>query len=143
MIGALMRMPVEAVHGRIMAELEEAGFDDLAPAHMAVLRWPGPQGQRPSDLARTAGVTKQAMNYLLRELERLGYLARESDPDDNRSRRIALTERGVAAATNVRDTVKRIEAELEDELGKTKLAQLRKLLTDLNQTELVREHHRV
>ena len=83
-------------------------------------------------------MTKQAMNYLLRELERLGYLERHADPSDQRSKRIGLTRRGYAAAENIRATVRGLEQELEQELGAAKLAQLRVLLADLNQTALVR-----
>ena len=41
------------------------------PAHLVVLQYPGPQGMRPSDLAAQLGTSKQALNYLLGELERL------------------------------------------------------------------------
>src|SRR5215203_4726717 len=94
LIGALMRVPVDAVHRRIIADLQAAGFTDLADAHMAVLRYPGPQGRRPSDLAVELGMSKQAVNYLLGALERAGYLRRVDDSDDRRSRRVELTERG-------------------------------------------------
>ena len=65
LIGALMRMPLDAVLARMLARLHAAGFTDLVPAHFSVLRYPGPQGRRPSDLAAETGMTKQAMNYLL------------------------------------------------------------------------------
>lgn len=139
MIGALLRMPVDAVRNRLLADLHSAGFTDLVPAHLAVLRWPGPQDQRPSDLARGAGMTKQAVNYLLSQLERLGYLAREGDGEDQRSKRIRLTERGLAAAKTIRSSVRKIERELEREMGAAKFAELQLLLTELNQTSLVRE----
>src|SRR3954452_6124124 len=111
MIGALLRMPVDAVQARIVDRLHDAGFSDLVPAHFTVMRWPGPQGQRPSDLAAERGMTKQAMNYLLRQLEELGYLRRIEDPHDKRSKRIELTERGYAAAKNIRATVREVERE--------------------------------
>jgi DNA-binding MarR family transcriptional regulator len=38
------------------------------------------QGARPSDLAARLGITKQALNYLLGELERLDYLERQRIP---------------------------------------------------------------
>ena len=38
-------------------------------------------------------MSKQAVNYQLGRLERLGYLVREPDPGDQRSKRIVLTER--------------------------------------------------
>ena len=96
LIGALVRRPAEAVHLRILREADEAGFTDLVPAHLAVLRYPGPNGRRPSELAAEVGTTKQAMNYLLGQLEQLGYVERRDDPDDQRSKRVHLTARGEA-----------------------------------------------
>ncbi len=138
LIGALMRMPVDAVYQRMLADLHRAGFNDIVPAHFAVLRYPGPEGRRPSDLAAEAGTSKQAMNYLLGQLERSGYLTRVDDPDDRRSTRIELTERGRAAARTIRATVTAIEHELEEELGRQRFAELRTLLTDLNASSFVR-----
>ena len=34
----------------------------------------------------SSGTTKQAMNYLLGQLQQLGYLSRDDDPDDQRSK---------------------------------------------------------
>jgi len=86
-------------------------------------------------------MTKQAMNYLLGEMERLGYLIRRDDPADRRSKRVHLTERGRALVRTIRRTVRRIEAEWERELGASQFAQLRELLIDLNATSIVRELH--
>ncbi|HEY3670722.1 MAG TPA: MarR family transcriptional regulator [Acidimicrobiia bacterium] len=138
LIGALMRMPVDAVRRRIFADLHAAGFSDLAEAHMAVLRYPGPQGRRPSDLAVELGMSKQAVNYLLGALEQTGYVRRAHDPDDKRSRRIELTDRGEAVRQTIRATVADIEAELATELGARAFEQLRALLVRLNDTEFVR-----
>jgi DNA-binding MarR family transcriptional regulator len=137
LIGALLRMPTEAVHRRILKEAQTAGFEDFVPAHLAVLRYPGPDGRRPSELAAESGLTKQAMNYLLGQLEDLGYLVRRDDPDDQRSKRVQLTARGDALRRTVRETVTRIEQELEQQLGAPAYRQLRQLLVRLNETEVV------
>lgn len=79
------------------------------------------------------------MNYLLRQLEQLGYLRLGGDGHDQRSKRIELTRRGVAAARTIRATVRQIERELERELGARQFAELHALLVQLNQTDLVRE----
>ena len=68
------------------------GFGDLEPAHFTVFRYPSPDGARPSELAARLGISKQSLNYLLRELERLGYLERRPDPQDLRARRIVVTD---------------------------------------------------
>lgn len=119
--------------------LHHAGFTDIVPAHFAVFRYPPPEGKRPSDAAADAGMTRQAMGYLLGQLEESGYLTREDDPADQRSKRIHLTERGYAAGQTIRQAVREIEAELEAELGREEFAQLRRLLIDLNATDTIRD----
>jgi DNA-binding MarR family transcriptional regulator len=133
-------MPVDAVMARILEGLHSAGFDDLVPAHLGVLRYPGPQGRRPTEIAAEGRMSKQAANYLLRQLEELGYLTRTGDDRDQRSKRVQLTDRGLAAAKNIRATVRKIEREWRRELGEQRFAQLQDLLVDLNATRVVRAH---
>src|SRR6476661_3322382 len=80
LIGALLRVPAQAIHRRIISELNAAGFDGLRVPHMAVLQFPGPDGVRPGVLAERAGISKQAMNQLLRSLEGLFYFANSAAP---------------------------------------------------------------
>ena len=133
LIGALLRMPWEAVQRHMLERLHERGFDDLDAAHLVVFQYPGPQGARPSELAHRLRMSKQALNYLLGELERLDYLERLPDPDDLRSKRITLTARGTAAITVIREAVAEIESTWAHQLGPKRFAQLRNLLLDLNQ----------
>jgi DNA-binding MarR family transcriptional regulator len=125
-------MPWEVVRRRMLARLHERGFEDLELAHLSVLQYPGPEGARPSELAARLGMSKQALNYLLGQLERLGYLERRPDPDDLRSRRIALTRRGASAVPVIREAVAEVEREWARELGAERFGQLRALLVDLN-----------
>ena len=133
LIGALLRTPWEAVQRRVLERLHERGFDDLDGAHLNVFRYPGPQGARPTELATRLGVSKQALNYLLGELERLDYLERQPDPDDLRSKRVALTARGTSAIAAIREAVDEIETAWAQQLGPNRFAQLRSLLLELNQ----------
>jgi len=136
MIGALLRMPWEAVQRRMLELLHERGFDDLDAAHLNVFQYPGPQGARPSDLAVQLRISKQALNYLLGELERGGYIERRPDPDDLRSKRIVLTSRGISAILVIREAVAEIEAVWSERLGKKRFEQLRKLLVELDASSL-------
>lgn len=90
-----------------------------------------PQGRRPGEIAAGSGHTKQAANYLLGQLERLGYLERGDDPDDRRSRRVYLTPRGVEAAMVMREAVAELEREWAAQLGAEDFEQLRSLLSRL------------
>ena len=132
LIGALLRMPWESILERLLAGLRERGFTDLGASHLSVLQWPGPDDLRPSELAAQSRMSKQALDYLLGQLERLGYLERHDDPRDQRFKRIALTQRGQRAALAMRDIVRDVETEWEQQLGPERFAELRLLLTDLN-----------
>ena len=78
----------------MLERLHERGFADLDAAHLNVFQYPGPQGTRPSELAARLRISKQALNYLLGELERSATSSANADPDDLRSKRIALTRAG-------------------------------------------------
>jgi DNA-binding MarR family transcriptional regulator len=134
LIGALLRLPWEAVQRRMLERLHEHGFDDLDAAHLSVFQYPGPQGAKPSELASRLRVSKQALNYLLGELERRGYLTRRPDPDDLRSKRVQLTKRGTSVAIVMRNAVAELEAEWADRLGSGRFEQLRDLLDELNRS---------
>src|SRR5215218_3746761 len=125
MIGALLRTPWEAVQQRMLERLHDHGFADLDFAHLSVFHYPGPQGARPSDLAARLAITKQALNYLLGELERLDYLQRRPDPHDLRSKRVALTQRGASAIRVIRDAVAEVETAWAQQLGPERFAEFR------------------
>jgi len=134
MIGALLRIPWEAVQRHMLERLHERGYDDLDAAHLSVFQYPGPQGARPTELAARLRISKQALNYLLGELERLGYLERRPDPDDLRSKRVALTRRGTSVVRVIREAVSEMETAWADRLGPERFAQLRAFLLELNES---------
>src|SRR5262245_17530848 len=128
LIGALLRVPAQAIHRRIIRDLNAAGFDDLRLPHMAVLQYPGPDGARPGVLAERAGMSKQAMNQLLRSLEELGYLGRSDSPDEGRARVVHFTRRGRAVYARIQDILRDIEREWVAELGPRDFTRLKELL---------------
>ena len=128
LIGALLRVPAQAIHRRLISELNAAGFGELRLPHIAVLQYPGPDGVRPGTLAERAGMSKQAMNQLLRSLEDLGYITRSNAPDEGRARIIRFTKRGRAAYAKIHDILRDIEHQWSAELGPKDFAQLKQLL---------------
>jgi DNA-binding MarR family transcriptional regulator len=133
MVGALMRLPWESVLRKMLEAVHENGFDDLNAPHLSVLVWPGPDGLRPSALAARMRVTKQALNYLLRDLERMGYVELRPDPSDRRARLIRLTDRGRSLVPVIRGAVADAQRAWAEELGQERFAQLIELLVDLNE----------
>ena len=138
LIGALLRVPAQAIQRRIIRELNAVGFDGLSMPHMAVLQFPGPDGVRPGALAERAGMSKQAMNRLLQSLEELDYIVRSDAPDEGRARVVRFTNRGRAAYSKVLGILGNIEHEWSAELGSKDFAQLKELLFRVWESPLIR-----
>jgi DNA-binding MarR family transcriptional regulator len=138
LIGALLRVPAQAIHRRIIHELNAAGFEELRLPHIAVLQFPGPDGVRPGTLAERAGMSKQAINQLLRSLEGFGYIVRTDAPEKGRARMIRLTRRGRAAYLKIHEILRDIEREWSAELGPKRFGQLKELLLYVWESPLTR-----
>jgi DNA-binding MarR family transcriptional regulator len=138
LIGAMLRAPAEAIHRRIIRELNAAGFKGLSLAHMAVFRYPGPDGERPSAVAERANMSKQAMNRLLGSLEDLGYLRRSDAPDEGRARIVHFTKRGHAAYAKAVDILHDIERDWMAVLGPKDFTRLKEILFRVWESPLVR-----
>lgn len=139
LIGALLRLPAEAIHRRLIAELNAAGFEELRLTHMPVLQFPGPDGVRPSLLAERAGVSKQAMNQLLKSLQGSGYVVRSDLPGEGHARVVRFTERGWAAYNKILAILRDIEREWRAELGPRRFDALKSLLLDVWHSPLIRK----
>jgi DNA-binding MarR family transcriptional regulator len=132
LVGALLRRPYLVVRAHIVRRLQAAGYTDFLPAHMAVFQYPGPHGRSPSDIARASSSSKQAINNLLTQLEKSGYLTREPNPDNRRERVVLLTSRGHGLIPIIRGAVTELEDEWCAQLGERGYEQLRTLLRKLN-----------
>ncbi len=136
-IGALLRYPYQAMPRHIIRSVNEAGFHDIRLAHFPVLGYPGPDGVRPSLLAARTGMTKQALNQLLKSLERAGYLCREDAADGSAGRVIRLTERGRELAAHILRAAAEVDAEWRRELGSRRFDELKQLLREVWSSPLV------
>jgi DNA-binding MarR family transcriptional regulator len=127
-ISAVFDSLVEALHTALPA----AGFPDIRPAHsINLFRVIDAGGTRPTELARRAGVTPQAMAEIIRYLEGHGYAERVPDPSDGRARIVTLTPRGHQAAAVAGRVFTGLEAKWEQVLGESRMAQLRAMLAEL------------
>ena len=132
LIGALLRACWQDVRARIVSDLQSAGFRDISAAHPAVFQHPTPRGMRLAALAQRAGMSRQAMGYLVGELEQRGYLERRPDPEDGRASQIHLTDRGEQAIRAIRGAVEGVEREWQRALGSARFSELRKTLVELS-----------
>lgn len=123
-MGALLRLSHELVHAAVFDRLRAAGYPELRDVHFKVMRYPGPHGARPTELAARLETTKQALNHLLNELEDWGYIRRTLDPHDRRGRQIELTDRGHALLRTIRALHAEVEQEFRTRLGDQRFAEL-------------------
>jgi DNA-binding MarR family transcriptional regulator len=127
----LLGLASQRLSEQMLSVQHAAGFADIRPAHGAVFGNVPPEGIRLSDLARRAGMTKQAMAQLVSDLERLGYLVRRPDPTDGRSVLIEFSDRGWASVHLGLDTFDDMEAAIAQDLGPRRFADLRRMLERL------------
>ena len=137
-IGALLRLAWEDMQAEMQRGLHDAGFEDLRPAHRSLLRYPPIDGLRPTKLADRDGLSKQANNDLLRELERLGYLTLEADPDDRRARIIRFTERAWALYDTAVELSRSIGRRWAAAVGEDRYAEFDAVLREIVETQLHR-----
>ena len=127
-VGAMMRHVWQWVREQIYAGVVAAGYDDLNPAHVGLIRYPTLEGLRPTALADEVVITKQSVNDLLGHLEGRGYLVRVPDPADGRARVIRLTAKGRRLGRTVNAEAQAAELRIAEILGPRRFAQLRSSL---------------
>ena len=89
----------------------------VSAAHIHVTRHLALEGSRLTDLAQSAGMSKQAMGDLVDQCEAWGLVTRQPDPVDARARRVCFTPTGLAWLHAFRDAVAQAEAEFRAEVG--------------------------
>jgi DNA-binding MarR family transcriptional regulator len=131
-LGALLRDPFLEMTGHIHARLAEQGHPQIRAAHGNVFQWLDDAGTRVSVLAERAQMTKQSMGELVAHLEAHGYVERVRDPSDGRAKLVRATAAGRAVYPLASAAINEVEARWAERLGEAKLAQLRRLLEELD-----------
>jgi len=106
---------------RIWQGLAARGHPGIRPSHSAVFANLGTGAVRVTELARRAQVTQQAMGKILKELERMGYVARDVDGEDKRAKEIRLTQRGIDLATDSLAVVDEVRSYYAEKIGPVQL----------------------
>ena len=130
-VGALLRLAWQSFRRRIFERVQSAGFQDLQPVEVQLFRYPTIAHRRPSQLAEEAGLSKQAINDLLRQLERKGYLELVADARDRRAKLVRLTARGSELMECVRTASAETTRDWGEILGERRLADLRGSLVEI------------
>lgn len=130
LVTAIRRLHL-AIRAEIVEGVHALGFDDITPSHVYVFQTPGPDGARPTELARRALMTKQSMNHLLASLERGGYLDRVGGNGDGRARILQLTPKGHRLTSAIQEIAAGIEHRWAEHLGQPEITDLTSRLVQL------------
>jgi DNA-binding MarR family transcriptional regulator len=141
-IARLLLRAVRAVQSTYIERLQQRGHPGLRTGHIPVLAGLNPEsaesresaGIRITDLANRAGMTRQMMGRLVRELEALGYLSTATHPDDQRAVVVTMTERGHAIRTEATAVIAELEADYAVMLNDPDLASLKGALQSIIHT---------
>ena len=131
MIGALLSIPSFDLNARVHQRLHSRGFREITDSNSTVVKLLGPEGDRITELARKAGMTKQSMGYLVEQLEAAGYVERVADRMDARAVIIRRTKKGWAYNRAAAEEVAKLQEEWTQLLGPAKMKELKSLLAEL------------
>ena len=130
-LGALLNDAQEAWYFALNSALARRNAPALG-AGAELLAQLSLSGISQSLLAERMGLTKQAVQQSLDQLEKHALIRREPDPVDRRAKYVVLTEAGLFALEMRRDAEKEAERLLKLALGKKTLKQLARGLRKLN-----------
>ena len=104
------------------------GFAGIRLVHIALIRNVDEDGTRISEIARRAGMTKQATGQLVAEFVGLGYIRLVNDPSDGRVKIARYTAKGKRLLHAIVGSIEDTETAVAATIGAGKLATLKKTL---------------
>src|SRR2546428_3321880 len=107
------------------------GLSQRAHAAMAAVDLGGPDGARPSDVARELGVSRAAATTFIQRLEAKGLVETTTDPDDDRGVRGTLTRHGFEVLLRVGQLESRLPAPTIEGLPASAMARTLHVLQEL------------
>jgi DNA-binding MarR family transcriptional regulator len=108
--------------------LREKGYTDFRVGHIVALVHIEFEGDTVNTLALRAGITKQGMSKIIKELVEGAYVISEKHPTDARSVMVKLTDRGYEALTHWKACTEHIDRKFTEILGSERLEQVKDIL---------------
>ncbi len=119
--------------------LHESGFPLIKSADAHVMRTMHLEGSRVTDMARQAGISKQAMSKLVLAFIDKGYLNWADDPNDKRNRIVYVTAAGRELLACGITALQRAEQDISDVIGDTDLEKFRQVLLKIKLAKNIRQ----
>ncbi len=123
---------VDRLHRSLQADMVEdvrrRGHPEFKGSHSLVFAWLPESGARTADMAARAGITRQSMGEVVRDLVDLGIVEMTPDPDDGRAKLVKLTDYGRTITREGRQHIVELERRLAEEFGEEEYAMVRAVL---------------
>lgn len=114
---ALIDKAHRALQNDMVHAAQRGGYPQVKPAHNAVFATLPASGARATDMAARAGITRQSMGEVIREMVSLGILEMKPDPDDRRAKLVTYTAEGLVMAGAGYGHIVELEQRLADDVG--------------------------
>lgn len=115
----------------LVSRLRVAGYADISPTDLNVLRFVRTTGSTSIEIAKLAGVSKQAIAKSIAAIEAKGYLKRKNNPQDGRSQVVQFTPKGRRLLESCIFAIAEIERVYEQALAKEEFLKLKLNLAQL------------
>jgi len=112
----------------LIARLQERGYDNVTEPHLVLFGNLDCGATHAAQIAQRMQMSRQAISKTLRELQSLGLVRLEDDPERRNQKTVVMTPRGMQLARAARDQLRVIETEIAAEIGSAEVAALRSAL---------------
>jgi DNA-binding MarR family transcriptional regulator len=128
---ALVDRANRALQADMVRTAHRRGHPELKPAHNSVFATLGRDGARAADMAVRAGITRQSMGEVIREMVALGLLEMRPDPEDKRAKLVTYTDHGLEVSGHGHEHLAELEQRFAEEFGEAEYESARDVLARL------------
>ena len=114
---ALVEKAGRALRADLIQHAVSRGGGAVQASHHVVFATLPRGGARAADMAARAGITRQSMGEVVRDMTARGLLEMVPDPDDRRAKIVRFTPAGLAAAGDGFDRIHEIDVWMRREFG--------------------------
>ncbi len=125
---ALVDRANRALQADMVENAHRRGHPELKPAHNSVFGTLAEEGSRAADMAVRAGITRQSMGEVIRDMVELGILEMRPDPEDRRAKLVTYTEHGRWVAGHGMEHLVELEQRFVEEFGEREYEIVRDVL---------------
>ena len=101
-LARLVRTVERHITNQISRKLQIHGYISLSARHLQVFEHLDTEGVSIIQLAQRAGISKQAMSKMVKEVAHEGYVNVVTDDRDNRVQRVSVTQKGADLIVDIR-----------------------------------------